>query len=510
MLENRSFDHMLGWLDDPPDGFESLRENGYFNVDRNHERVYASTGDQRSGPTPAHSHEGAMVQIGEWEGVPSCGGFVKCEEDHTHGDGSQVMQGLDPAEHCPVLSTLAREFVVFANWHASVPGETWPNRNFAHAATSDGSVDIEKGFYYDKTIFETLTRRKKDWRVYYDGPPQLWAFRRLWLGPTLLDFLLKRKPKIGNWYPMASFAGDVKASHLPAYTFIEPAHFHIPHYVPTTNSQHPNNNKTDPGDFIRGEKLIRDVYTALAANEELFATTALLITYDEHGGWYDHVSPPRAKAPGDPLQRDLLRRFLVWWRRLRRSLKHLPEPPPFDFRRLGVRVPAVLVSPWVAPRVVNDGEPFDHSCIPATLRALHGGRPLTKRDKAARTFHHYVTDSPFAQPRGTDPSPDSPLPPLPAFAEVAEPDPPDVFEAVHLGDAGSEDGLPFLRLSEEVERKLNRTPTALRDRLRARRDGLRVDTLLGPAPRAEAARATAMFDAKAQRHQAKRPEDVPA
>jgi len=75
MLENRSFDHMLGWLANPPEGLDGLTQNAYYNVDRNGNQVYASTGDQRSGPTPDHSHAGALTQIGSWAGVATCGGF---------------------------------------------------------------------------------------------------------------------------------------------------------------------------------------------------------------------------------------------------------------------------------------------------------------------------------------------------------------------------------------------------------------------------------------------------
>src|SRR4051812_14653675 len=85
MMENRSFDHMLGWLADTPEGFAGMQENTYFNVDRDGNRVYASKGDQRSGPTPDHSHAGALVQIDPWAGVSSCGGFVRCEEARTAG-----------------------------------------------------------------------------------------------------------------------------------------------------------------------------------------------------------------------------------------------------------------------------------------------------------------------------------------------------------------------------------------------------------------------------------------
>jgi phospholipase C len=125
-----------------------------------------------------------------------------------------------------------------------VPGETWPNRNYAHAATSDSTVNIEAGFYYDPTIFELLAKHGSTWRIYYDGPPKVWYFRRLWRTRTIFDFLLRRKAKIGNWFEFPAFLEHVAAGDLATYSFIEPAHnrFGSPPGAPRrTNSQHPGN-----------------------------------------------------------------------------------------------------------------------------------------------------------------------------------------------------------------------------------------------------------------------------
>lgn len=410
MLENHSFDHLLGFLDHPrPERFDGLSDGYHYNVDHNGSRVYATKVGKPHGFDPDHSHEGALLQIGAYGDVTTNGGFVRSYEDRHPDDlgkGALVMQCLDPGEHCRVLAELAKEFAVCTAWFCSVPGETWPNRNFAHAATSDGTVNIELGFYYDRTIFEQLEAARASWRIYYDGTPQVWCFRRLWKPRLIMDFLLRRRPpRIANFAEFDDFVLDVSHGKLANYTFIEPAHnrFNSDTGAPRrTNSQHPHNNPKDsPGDFMAGEMLIQEVYEALRKNQPLFERTLLLITYDEHGGLYDHVPPPCAVAPDDIISRGTTRRLGRFGRSLVERLKGVRRPKAdFDFRQLGVRVPAVLVSPWIEPgTVVTDR--FDHASIPATLRTLFAPRlsSLTARDEAANTFHSIVTESPRSDPR---------------------------------------------------------------------------------------------------------------
>jgi phospholipase C len=207
----------------------------------------------------------------------------------------------------PVLSTLATEFAVCDHWFCSVPGETWPNRNYLHAATSAGQTNIEIRPYTDRTIFELLEERRVTWRVYHEDTPQVWAFPLLWDTPQ----------RHGNWFPTAKFPVHVEAGNLAAYSFIEPNHrppLHTIEFDPNapgvSDSQHPENNlvandvyDTYPDgadtDFARGEALVASVYEALRANPDTFNRTILLITYDEHGGLYDHLPPPTGiPSPG--------------------------------------------------------------------------------------------------------------------------------------------------------------------------------------------------------------------
>jgi phospholipase C len=447
-LENRSFDHMLGYLDHPAPDFEGLRA-GYDNPGWDGgPPVAASAGAKKVLPFgPDHSHDAVMEQLAanrsgpDWH--PTNAGFLTSYERKARGlaparvgglltpilnwflarkaktqataagRGPLVMLAQSP-ENVPVLSRLALDFAVCDHWFCSVPGETWPNRNFLHAATSDGETDIELRAYTDPTIFELLEKHGRSWHIYHDDTPQVWAFPRLWDTPE----------RHANWYPNNRFAEHVAAGHLPAYSFIEPNHrppFHTLDHQPllgagpdVSTSQHPENNLVsndaydsfDPAtdtDFARGEALIAGVYEALRRNPDLFARTLLVITYDEHGGLYDHVPPPAGvPAPGD--DRSAFARLLhfIEHRRVR----------PFDFTLLGPRVPAVIVSPLI-PAGTLIKRTHDHASVPSTLRALFApdAAPLTARDAWSPPFHDVAT---LTTPR-------TELPDLSAFAPTAAP-----------------------------------------------------------------------------------------
>jgi phospholipase C len=275
------------------------------------------------------------------------------------------------------LAQLARDYVVCTRWHSSVPGATWPNRNFVHAATSDESVDIELGFYRDRTIFELLDREdtaspRPTWRIYHHDTPQVIAFDRLW-----------KNGRWRRWFDAGQLLDDVRAGTLPNYSFVEPCHTGT-----KANSQHPENNETIVSDdFERGDQLVASIYNALVANDDLFRQTVLVVTYDEHGGFFDHVPPPRAVHPDAPgnrrrsreISRRLVSKFVEYGNR------------PFPFTHLGVRVPAVVVSPWVQDHTVDDTV-YDHASIVASLRRLFAptAEPLSRRDRHANDFLHLL------------------------------------------------------------------------------------------------------------------------
>lgn len=339
-----------------------------------------------------------------------------------------IMRCMPPAG-VTVLGRLATEFVTCARWYASVPGATWPNRNFVHAGTSEESVDIEIGFYGRKTIFEVLDEQKQadgdrsrlttpPWRIYRDGMPQVMVFDRLW------EEDLRRR-----WRTLDRFEADCAKGRLATYSFIEPRHSDG-----LTNSLHPGNNEKNTGsssDFARGEELVHTIYSALKRHG-LLERTALIVTFDEHGGFFDRESPPTTKHPdvGGAVRHPLIsaRRIVGWF------IQHKNEP--FDFRRLGVRVPTVVVSGRVPQKV--DFEEYDHSSVIATLCDLFapGQQRRLGRARRAKSFWHLFS---LADAR---PLPDIPPPSYragegveaadPGLEDVPHPPPPE--RAAHQSD----------------------------------------------------------------------------
>jgi len=358
MLENRSLDHMLGFLkaEIPAlDGLTGSESNPEDCASPGSPAVEVSA-DAQYVTKPDGGHELVDVNVQLFctkkppaGAVAKLDGFVRSYTEQAKGDlskGREVMHCFAPLK-LPALATLAREFAVCDAWFSSVPGPTWPNRFFAHAATSDGVPLMGLKYYLRDypmpTLYERLEGVGRDWRIYFHDIPQSLALSRL------------RKLKYRKNFRRfsASFAKDAAAGDLPAYTFIEPRYFNF--FSSTANDQHP------PHDVRLGEHLIADVYDALRSSK-LWEKTLLVVTYDEHGGLYDHVAPPEVANPDG---------------------KTWPDPP-FDFRRAGLRVPAVLVSPYV-PRGTIDSTPYEHASLAATARDLFGfAKPLTERDRQAK------------------------------------------------------------------------------------------------------------------------------
>jgi phospholipase C len=275
-------------------------------------------------------------------------GFVSNYAKTTTHDPRGVMHGFTP-DQVPVISELAKSFGVSDRWHASAPNQTWPNRFFVHTGTAGGFVDnLPLRFpYLMPTIFNRLTERQRSWRIYFHDAP---------LTATLSN-ILSELPE--HLYPFEdAFMGDAMAGRLPDYSFIEPRYF------PSIVLNRMPNDQHSPHNIAYGERLIARCYDALR-NGPGWEQTLFIIVYDEHGGMYDHVPPPAAVSPDDAC------------------------PDGFRFDRYGVRVPAVLISPWIpAGSIIRPPagcqNPFDHASILSTLRKLFDlGDPLTRRDAAA-------------------------------------------------------------------------------------------------------------------------------
>jgi phospholipase C len=291
---------------------------------------------------------------------------------------------VNDALHCftpaslPVLTALAKEFVVCDNWFSSVPGPTFPNRMFLHAGTSDGITEspgtgdlltnaLFTGYEFaNGHVFDRLDDKDLPWYVYVGD--------KLFNQTVLMDGIA-----VTDLSDRDDFAEDVADPDFDgAYVFIEPNYDPLNDYV-DGNSMHPLN---DPS---KAEALVKKVYESLR-KAPCWERSALVITFDEHGGFFDHVRPPRkpAFAPGD-------------------NAGHTPQQS-FDFTRLGVRVPAIIVSPLVLKNGI-DHTLYDHTSILATLRARFGLKSLTKRDAAAAPFSHVFQTSARADTPPTLPNP---------------------------------------------------------------------------------------------------------
>jgi phospholipase C len=346
MLENSSFDRMLGSIPGV-DGIDPqhLKTNPDY---PSKAPVAQRPTEARSMPSdPEHELDDVLDQI---DGP--CTGFVRDFAQHypqtAVSERSEIMAYYERGE-LPVLHTLAESFAVCDRWFSSLPGPTWPNRFFVHSGTSLGHVKMPNGIFqpnlhlYDEmTVYERLSERGIDWAIYYGDFPQSLVMTKQWLH-------LDRYHRMGQFFE----AANGPAENFPQYAFIEPSYFGA-----AQNDQHP------PSDIFAGEALIAQVYNALWRSADLWQKTLLVILYDEHGGFYDHVPPPRAVPPDD-------------------------NKKEFAFDRYGVRVPAILVSPWIDRQVISNE--FDHASLLKYLTEKWTLGPLGDRVAKAQSFGEYLS-----------------------------------------------------------------------------------------------------------------------
>ncbi len=386
MLENRSFDHMLGFLYPNKSGpggqaFEGLTGSEsnndstgkpvtVFQIDASGAGAYFMPGAD-----PGEGYANTNVQLfgtGSEPNppTPTMTGFVtsfaaaipfdqRSGRSVESGTTPASIMGVFPPTALPVLSGLARGFAVCDHWYSSVPTETFPNRAFACASTSQGHMNDATSSFTVPSIFGLMTTHGVSWKIYgYDAEPL-----------TRANFPDTMDAPEANFGKFADFQTDAAAGQLPAYSFLEPS------WGSTGNSQHPNY------DVALGESFILEVYQAVR-NGPGWASTLLIITYDEHGGCYDHVPPPGGATPPDSTIGEF----------------------GFDFTRFGVRVPAVLVSPLISAgtihRVPLGSTPLDHTSVLKTIETRWGLPALTARDAAAPDLGGVLT---LTTPRTDDP-----------------------------------------------------------------------------------------------------------
>lgn len=360
MLENRSFDNVLGRLYPKAEQFDGLDMNEWnpqHREDGSVDRVSVWSSEASDPPNLPDADPGELFSDMEMQiyglgrsDEPDMNGFVdnyvRQRGNDSRADPKAVMHVYRP-EHLRSTTLLARSFGVSDRWFASAPCETWPNRYFMHCGTAGGYVNNRRSSFpyrwprFMPTIFRRLDRCGYTWRVYFHDLPQAATLVDLW-------------PKIPTHFCFfdPEFAADASAGQLPSYSFIEPRYYASLRAKALPNDQHP------PHDLQDGEALVASVYNILRS-APTWRRTLLIITYDEHGGCFDHVPPPSAVSPGGPY------------------------PDGFRFDRYGVRVPTLLVSPYVPPGSIvrpSGIYPFDHCSVQATLNKLFDiGPPLSPR-----------------------------------------------------------------------------------------------------------------------------------
>jgi phospholipase C len=345
MFENRSYDHWMGarsMLEGKGgDGLVATMSNR--DRDDNEVTIWEASGSLCV-PDPPHSWGRSHDQ---WASGANAG-FLTTHQLGAPGDRAP-MQYMT-RDQLPVTWALADAYASCDRWFASVMGPTWPNRMYWLAGTSMGMQGNElppEDFTAD-TIFHRLDQKGVPWKLYYGDLPFLF----------LLGHGFDVDP-VGRVLPIDDFYADCANGTLPPVTYLDPpfgyADDHPPH--------HP----------ILGQQFLASVYTALAKSPQ-WKNTLLVVTYDEHGGFFDHVSPPT--VPDDRAA--------------------------MGFDQLGFRVPSLIVGPYVKQGFVSSVQ-RDHTSVLKHLETMFGLAPLTMRSSAANDLSDVIDTDRLAAGTPADP-----------------------------------------------------------------------------------------------------------
>ena len=369
MMENRSFDHMLGYLklegaNPDVDGLVAGMSNS--DIDNNPYEVHRLKGTVFN-LDPGHGPDEIAEQL-----MNKNGGFVinytNVHEDDPTFDPASIM-GYHNASSVPVYDHLARNFCICDRWFCSVPGATWPNRLYSVTGKSKGKDNRVPPVYDLPSFVRHLDRAGVPWHWYAHDIASLRLIDGNYrIGHGSKFFWFDRS----TWLNKTTFLDHAASGNLPAVSWIDPNFEDLPIVGPNeSNDDHP------PSDIMAGQDLVLKLYNAVV-NSPAWKKTLLVIVYDEHGGFYDHVEPEDA-ADDDP-----------------------------DFRKFGVRVPAIVVSPWVERGKVSH-KVFDHTSLIKTILLRFCRRPDgTIPDMGARVNN--------AEQLGTLLTLDTPRDPIPVSA----------------------------------------------------------------------------------------------
>jgi phospholipase C len=371
MLENRSFDHMLGYLSlvgerEDIDGLRPGLVNEHLGRKYPIHHLDATALDV----DPNHSSVAIDVQIADGAMSGFVASLARTLADRAVADGDPaVAMGYYDGSDVPVYDHLAREFAVCNRWFSSVPGATLPNRLYALSGRAAGSRDDvarpRPPLYQNASFVRHLDANRIPWRWYsFDpgtlrladahyllGHPKQFAY----FSKTGLPWQTMLDPTVND--KVGSFLEDAANGALPAVSWIDPAFTNFNPLGFPVNDDHPT------ADIVDGQELVLAIYDALASSPQ-WERSLLVIVYDEHGGFYDHVPPPPA-ADDDPV----------------------------TFGSYGVRVPAMIVSPWIEPQSVSNTV-FDHTSIIKTILMRFCPQALEQPAEPTRTSRPHKLGSP--------------------------------------------------------------------------------------------------------------------
>lgn len=411
MMENRSFDHMLGHLHEANPAVDGVRRNDASwladHANRYNGGVYplrkGGHPEARIAGDPPHGRGAIATQMGAQGAAGfAMDGFVESYAragEHPQIDAQHppaVMHWFDRAD-VPVTSFLASQFAICNRWFSALPAGTQPNKMMAMGGTTllDGNAFPLPN---QRLVYDWLNERQIRWRVYHDGLP-FFAMMPKWTLKTRFDSHFRSFDKLANDLAHADPAS------FPQVVFIEPTYSAAPH-TGRSNDDHA------PDGVAEGQGFLQRVYAAVSAVPAIWSRSLTIVTYDEHGGFYDHVSPPRVTT----------------------------TPPPggsyAPFGTLGVRVPALVISPYVQPGTVHDGV-LDHTSILKLLGSRFGGQYGYDEPVKSRPVGN-VLDV-LNNPGGRS------APPLPAIAHLK------ALKAA-FADAGEAGRVPGTQAQDDLER----------------------------------------------------------
>jgi phospholipase C len=339
MMENRSFDHVLGWLPGANGRQQGLRyadKNGF--AHQTWPLAPEWQGCQFSDPD--HSWQGAAIQYAGGR----CDGFLQ-----TAPLGDRFPIGYYGEKDLPILSALAAGYTTFDNYFCSMQGPTWENRMYQLSGTTQVDLpgdfpqtDADRPCDISTTIFDRVTAAGLRAAYYYHGEP--------------VTGLFKSKRYDGLSHSIEQFWVDARNGSLANVVFVDPDYTNAAEDNGTSNDYHPK------GSVLVAEQFVARVHNALKTGPQ-WERMVFVLNFDEHGGFFDHVPPPSCRDD---------------------TVQIGPGPFP-DLKRLGFRVPAIAMGPF-APRKIESAGPYEHCSILRMIEWRWGLEPMRMRDRYAKNL----------------------------------------------------------------------------------------------------------------------------